>query len=69
MVTFAWDIPFTPLGALFGFIPLPAEFLVLLVAMVSVYLALVEVMKRWFYGHSPFEKGARSMSLDSQRQL
>jgi len=58
VVAFAWIIPFTPLGALFGFIPLPPEFLLLLVAMVAVYLVLVELMKRWFYGRMPFEKGA-----------
>ncbi len=58
VVALAWIIPFTPLGALFGFIPLPAEFLLLLVAMLGVYLVLVEVMKRWFYGRRPFEKGA-----------
>ncbi len=57
VVAFAWVIPFTPLGALFGFIPLPAEFLLLLVAMVAVYLVLVELMKHWFYGRTPFEKG------------
>jgi hypothetical protein len=43
---------------LFGFIPLPAEFLLLLIAMVAVYLVLVELMKRRFYGRRPFEKGA-----------
>jgi Mg2+-importing ATPase len=58
VVAFAWIIPFTPLGALFGFIPLPAEFLLLLIAMVAVYLVLVELMKRRFYGRRPFEKGA-----------
>ncbi len=58
IVAFGWIIPFTPLGALFGFIPLPAEFLLLLVGMVAVYLVLVELMKWWFYGREPFERGA-----------
>jgi Mg2+-importing ATPase len=58
VVAFAWIIPFTPLGALFEFVPLPAEFLALLVAMVGVYMVLVEFVKRWFYGRAPFEKGA-----------
>ena len=58
VVAIGWIIPFTPLGALFGFIPLPAEFLLLLVAMLAVYLVLVELMKHWFYGRRPFEKGA-----------
>ncbi len=26
--------------------------------MVAVYLVLVELMKHWFYGRTPFEKGA-----------
>ena len=58
VVAFAWIVPFTPLGALFHFVPLPAEFLVLLVAMVGIYMVLVELVKRWFYGRAPFEKGA-----------
>jgi Mg2+-importing ATPase len=42
-------LPFTPIGSYFGFVPPPAEFYVILLAMVVFYLALVEVAKRLFY--------------------
>jgi Mg2+-importing ATPase len=48
-VAIALLIPFTPLGTLFQFVPLPRAFLVLLGALVSTYLVLVEVTKKWFY--------------------
>ena len=43
-------LPFTPLGARLGFVPLPAEFFSILAGLVVVYLALVQVVKQWFYG-------------------
>jgi P-type Mg2+ transporter len=43
-------LPFTPLGAWFGFTPLPAGFLAILALMVVVYLALVEFGKSYFFG-------------------
>jgi Mg2+-importing ATPase len=43
-------LPFTPLGARLGFVPLPGLFFAILGGMVVVYLALVEVVKQWFYG-------------------
>jgi len=46
-------LPFTPLGALFGFTPLPLGFLAILVLMVVVYLALVEFGKSYFFGRRP----------------
>ena len=42
-------LPFTPLGARLGFVPLPGLFFAILASMVIVYLALVQVAKRWFY--------------------
>ncbi|HSR24072.1 MAG TPA: HAD-IC family P-type ATPase, partial [Candidatus Eisenbacteria bacterium] len=42
-------IPFTPLGRLFGFSPLPALFFAALAAMVAAYLLLVETAKALFY--------------------
>ena len=38
-----------PLGARLGFVPPPPLFFAVLVGMVLSYLALVEVVKRWFY--------------------
>jgi P-type Mg2+ transporter len=46
-------LPFTPLGGLFGFTPLPPGFLAILALMVVVYLALVEIGKTFFFGQGP----------------
>lgn len=45
----AATLPFTPLGAYFGFIAPPAQFYAILAAMVVSYLLIVEVTKRGFY--------------------
>jgi len=45
----AWVVPFTPLGASFGFGRLPAHVLWTLGAIVLGYLVLVEMVKHWFY--------------------
>ena len=45
-------IPFTPLGTLFGLVPLPPLFYALLVATVAVYLASVEFVKRAIYAQT-----------------
>ena len=42
-------LPFTPLGAAFGFAPPPATFYAFLAAMVVFYLVLVEEVKRFCY--------------------
>ena len=42
-------IPISPLGTLIGFGALPWQFFVLLVAIATAYLTLVEVTKRWFF--------------------
>ncbi|HWQ94603.1 MAG TPA: magnesium-translocating P-type ATPase [Gammaproteobacteria bacterium] len=44
-------LPYTPLAAQLGFVPLPPAFFVILGAMVAVYLVMVEMGKRWFYRH------------------
>ena len=49
VVVVALLLPFTPVGAHFGFVPLPANFFYILGAMVVVYLLAVEVAKRGFY--------------------
>ncbi len=45
-------LPYTPLGQVFGFVPLPMTFLLVLVGFIVVYLILVEFMKIWFYQHN-----------------
>ena len=42
-------LPFTPLGARFGFVPLPLRYYGLLAAMLVAYLVLVEGVKQVFY--------------------
>jgi hypothetical protein len=49
IITFALVVPFTPLGGVFGFVPLPPLFYGLLAILLGAYLMLAEVVKRWFY--------------------
>lgn len=49
IVGFALIIPFTPLGALFGFVQPHYTFFVVLAGLIGAYLVLVEVVKKWFY--------------------
>ena len=42
-------LPYTPLGRLFGFVPLPAPFLGLLALILIAYGISAELAKRWFY--------------------
>ena len=42
-------IPFTPVGRLLGFTPLPPLFFAALTGMVATYLVLVETAKMYFY--------------------
>jgi len=42
-------MPYTPLGALFGFVPVPPEFLLLMGLIVLLYVAAAEGAKRLFY--------------------
>jgi P-type Mg2+ transporter len=42
-------LPYTSLGALFGFVPLPAGFVLLLLAITGAYLLASELVKGWFF--------------------
>ena len=42
-------LPYTPLGALFGFVPLPASFLAMMGAIILAYAVSAELAKGWFY--------------------
>ena len=42
-------LPFTPVGRWFGFVQPPAGFLAALAGMTLCYLALAQLVKRWFY--------------------
>ena len=47
-------LPFTPLAELFGFRPLPMEFLPLLAAIVAAYIIAAEIVKKVFYKRVKF---------------
>jgi magnesium-transporting ATPase (P-type) len=49
VVTVGTVLPFTPLGHVLGFGPLPGPFFLFLMVAIISYLALIEVGKHWFY--------------------
>ena len=42
-------LPLTPLGKLFGFMPLPPLIITMIVVIVALYILSAEVMKKIFY--------------------
>ena len=66
-------LPFTPLGTYFGFVPPPAQFYLILAAMVAIYLVMVEVAKRgfyrWYRGSHKTRKRRETGSQGSTRRL
>jgi len=48
-IVFALGVPFTPIGGLFGFVEPPFSFIAILAGLTLVYLALVDIIKGWFY--------------------
>ena len=49
VVTIAVVLPYTPLGSLLGFIPLPVPLLGAIAFLAATYLLLVQAVKSWFY--------------------
>jgi Mg2+-importing ATPase len=49
VVTAALILPFTPLGGIFGLVPLPASFLLILGLIMILYIFTAEVVKKAFY--------------------
>jgi Mg2+-importing ATPase len=49
VVAIAVVLPYTPLGSLLGFIPLPAPLLGAIAFLSATYLLLVQAVKSWFY--------------------
>jgi Mg2+-importing ATPase len=49
VVAIAALLPFTPAGAYLGFVPPPALFFLILIAILLAYLLAVEGMKQWFF--------------------
>lgn len=48
-VALGWIIPYTPLGRIFKFSPLPLPIVLTIVGIVIIYLICVEIGKRFFY--------------------
>ena len=48
-MSIAIALPYTPLGALLRFTPLPLSLLGAIAGLAVTYLALVQVVKTWFY--------------------
>ena len=53
IAAFTLALPWTPFGRLFGFVPLPVEFIALLAGILVVYVAGAEMTKRIFYRRMP----------------
>jgi P-type Mg2+ transporter len=51
VVVAGFILPYTPIGTLFKFVAPPFEFYLALVGIIAAYLALVEVVKYFFYRH------------------
>jgi Mg2+-importing ATPase len=49
VVAIATALPYTPVGARLGFVPVPGLFFLILAGMVVAYLAMVQAVKTWFY--------------------
>ncbi|OGD20984.1 MAG: magnesium-translocating P-type ATPase [Candidatus Aminicenantes bacterium RBG_16_63_16] len=49
IVAAAVSLPFTPLGSIFGFAPLPVRFFAWMAGIVALYIVLAEVTKKVFY--------------------
>jgi hypothetical protein len=49
VISFAIIIPFTPVGAFFGFVPPPPLYYLILAGILGAYAVLAETVKRWFY--------------------
>jgi Mg2+-importing ATPase len=49
IVSIALILPFTPIGRLFHFVKPPLTFFLVLTALITAYLALTEIVKKWFY--------------------
>lgn len=58
IVVLGWLIPFTPVGAYFGFAPLPWQIMLAIVGLVLTYFLCVELLKRRFFRREGFMAGA-----------
>ncbi|PTM98533.1 magnesium-translocating P-type ATPase [Mycoplana dimorpha] len=62
IVALAVFLPYSPLAAWFGFVPLPLDILLTLAAVTGLYLVLAEQAKHWFFsrhGRPPWSRSSR----------
>ena len=52
VISFAIIVPYTPLGAFFGFVPPPPAFYLALAGILVAYAVLAETVKKWFYARN-----------------
>ena len=46
---FTIALPYSPLGPILGFVPLPLHYLAFILGIVLLYFGAAELTKRWFY--------------------
>jgi Mg2+-importing ATPase len=68
-IAVALILPWTGLGALFGFVPPPFIYFAFLAGLTVTYLVLVELMKRWFYKRYGYRAEQTSVSKSLVRPL
>ena len=69
VIAIALVLPYLPLSALFGFVPLPGALLLSMIGMTLAYVFAVEVAKKLFYAHiAKTENGADRSALLSGGQ-
>lgn len=69
VVAFGMVLPYTPVGRWFGFVPLPATFLLVLCGVVVAYLLLAQLVKRWFFRHHPLRSRDRIIAAKPRLPL
>jgi len=42
-------LPYLPFATVFGFVPLPAPFMLAIIALTLAYVAAIEIAKKYFY--------------------
>jgi Mg2+-importing ATPase len=53
LIPFAVAIPYLPVAAVFGFVPMPGMLAGTVVAITLAYVAATEAQKKWFYRSEP----------------
>jgi Mg2+-importing ATPase len=49
LIPVALALPYAPFAGVFGFVPLPATLVAVIVGITLAYVAATELLKKWFY--------------------